>query len=105
MIDTATALEELRHSPKFREWKPSYASITPKRSGVEVSSLLKDEHHFTPQELAELWNVSVQTIREIFQREEGVLKIGREGTRSRRRYKTLRIPESVAERVQMRLSA
>lgn len=101
----ADAIAELKASSNFREWKPSHPTPAPRTPGIEISSLLKDERHFTPQELAEVWNVSVQTIREIFQREEGVLKIGRDGTRSRRRYKTIRIPESVADRVHTRLSA
>jgi hypothetical protein len=99
------AIAELKSSKTFQEWKPSYSKPATRTPGIERSAILKEERHFTPQELAELWNVSVQTIREIFQREEGVLKIGRDGTRSRRRYKTLRTPESVAERVQMRISA
>jgi hypothetical protein len=110
MIDVATALEELRHSPKFSAWKPEPVPKPARvdnreQPHIEKSALLKDERHFTPQELAELWGVSVQTIREIFQREEGVLKIGRDGTRNRRRYKTVRIPEPVVERVHTRLSA
>jgi len=52
-----------------------------------------------------LWNVSVQTIRDVFRDEPGVLKLGSNGTRTRRGYKTLRIPESVVERVHQRLSA
>ena len=99
------AVAELHSSKTFREWKPSYSKLATRTPGIERSAILKEERFFTPQELASLWNVSVQTIREIFQREEGVLKIGPDGTRSRRRYKTLRIPESVAERVQTRLSA
>jgi hypothetical protein len=98
------AVVELKSSEKFREWKPSY-SATPRTPGIERSPILKDERHFTPQELADMWKVSVQTVREIFQNEDGVLKIGRDGTRTRRRYKTLRIPESVVERVHTRLSA
>jgi hypothetical protein len=100
----ADAIAELKSSQTFQEWRPS-SKPSPRTPGIERSAILKEERFFTPQELAGLWNVSVQTIREIFQREEGVLKIGRDGTRSRRRYKTLRIPESVAERVQTRLSA
>jgi len=93
-------------SEQFRQWKPSYAVRAPTTSPyIERSALAKDERHFTPQELADMWKVSVQTIREIFQNEDGVLKIGRDGTRTRRRYKTLRIPESVVERVHTRLSA
>src|ERR1700733_4926975 len=93
------AIAELKASSKFREWRPSHPKPAPRTPGIEKSSILKDERHFTPQELADMWKVSIQTIREIFQNEDGVLKIGRDGTRSRRRYKTLRIPESVAERV------
>jgi hypothetical protein len=86
-------------SEKFQNWSPSFLKkpVNPKFSA--------SEKHLTPDELAGLWGVSVQTIREIFQHEEGVLKIGRDGTRNRRRYKTLRIPVSVAERVHTRLSA
>jgi len=51
------------------------------------------------------WGVSVQTIRDVFRNEEGVLKLGSNGTRTKRRYKTLRIPESVARRVHTRLSS
>ncbi|HXJ11726.1 MAG TPA: hypothetical protein VNH19_05575 [Candidatus Limnocylindrales bacterium] len=91
----ANAVALLIDSEKFRAWRP----FKPNRA------MLMGEKHWTPQELAKIWGVSVQTIRDIFQREEGVLKIGRDGTRSRRRYKTLRIPESVAERVHTRLSA
>lgn len=61
--------------------------------------------HYTPMELAELWGVSAETIRNIFRDEEGVLKIGTTGGRYKRGYITLRIPEEVAERVHRRLSA
>jgi hypothetical protein len=98
------AVVTLLASPKFRDWKPSHD-----REQFFIRDLEHDdqmaEKHFTPQELAEMWQVSIQTIRQIFESEEGVLKIGRDGTRTRRRYKTLRIPESVAERVHTRMSA
>jgi hypothetical protein len=97
------AIAELKASSEFQAFKPSHP--TPSRTpGIEKSAILKDERHFTPQELADMWKVSVQTIREIFQNEDGVLKIGRDSTHTRR-YKTLRIPESVVERVHTRLSA
>ena len=114
MTNTAKTSEaELRRllfaSEKFNNWKPEPLAIPPlKRVDnrvIEQSCLMTDERHFTPQELAELWGVSIQTIREVFRHEEGVLKIGRDGSRTRRAYKTLRIPESVAERVHTRLSA
>ncbi len=91
----AVAIAELRRSPKFLAWRPADF----------LSAEFSEEKHYTPQELAKLWELSVQTIREIFKNEDGVLKIGSNGTRTRRRYKTLRIPESVVERVHTRLSA
>jgi hypothetical protein len=61
--------------------------------------------HFTPTELADAWGVSVDTIRNIFRNEPGVLKIGKRESRFKRGYITLRIPRDVAERVHRRLSA
>jgi hypothetical protein len=58
------------------------------------------ERHFTPQELAELWRLDETTIRRIFQDEPGVLRIGKlKRHDGKRDYVTLRIPESVANRV------
>lgn len=54
--------------------------------------------HFTPAELAEAWGVSVDTIRNLFRNEPGVLKIGDRESRFKRGYITLRIPQAVAER-------
>jgi hypothetical protein len=60
------------------------------------------EQHFTPEELGTRWGLSGDTVRRLFQDEPGVLVIERAGKRSRR-YRTLRIPESVALRVHRRL--
>jgi hypothetical protein len=63
------------------------------------------ERHFSVSELAAAWNLSADTIRKLFEKEPGVLIIGSEaGKYSRRRYITLRVPESVALRVHRRLS-
>lgn len=94
------AIQKLLVSKKFLNWnKP------PDKMKPEDPAFAMDEKHFTVQELAEMWGVSVQTIRQMFEEEDGVLKVGRDGTRTRRRYKTLRIPYSVAERVHTRLSS
>jgi hypothetical protein len=110
-------LTELRDillaSERFLNWKPECPTPKDKTPRKAAGGIILDlrtcqsmgERHYTPQELADLWGVSVQTIREIFKDEEGVLKLGSDGTRTRRAYKTLRIPESVAERVHTRLSA
>ena len=98
-------VEELQRSQKFREWKtqPPQPPSRPE-PGIEVSNLMTDKH-YSPDELADLWGVSAETIRSIFRDEPGVLKIGKAGAAWKRGYVTLRIPESVAERVHTRLSA
>ena len=57
------------------------------------------ERHFTPKELAELWGFNENTIRRLFIDEPGVLKYGAPCRRGKRQYISLRIPQSVAERV------
>jgi hypothetical protein len=116
---TARLLELLRKSKKFLAWHPAGSSAKPKsKNGIKTfeyvgkvfknqgeSHTLVSEKHFTPQELATTWGLSVDTIREIFTGEPGVLVINRPETRHKRRYRTFRVPESVAARVHNRLSA
>jgi hypothetical protein len=90
----------IRASTKFLHWKPAKLTLRE----LEESDIVMEEQHYTPSDLAKMWGVSVQTIRELFKQEDGVLKIGNAGTRNRRAYQTLRIPQSVAERVHTRLS-
>lgn len=63
-----------------------------------------DERHFSPAELGQLWGLSADSIRKLFLREPGVLVISESSARGKRRYRTLRIPASVAERVHRRLT-
>lgn len=61
--------------------------------------------HYSVAQVAKLWNISPDLVRKIFEKEPGVLAIGRDrSTRGSRRYLTLRIPESVLSRVHRRLS-
>jgi hypothetical protein len=63
------------------------------------------EHHYTVPEIGAMWNLSHDFVRRLFQKEPGVLVMGREdATGRRRRYATYRIPESVVERVHRRMS-
>ena len=62
------------------------------------------ERHFSVAEVASLWNLSPDAIRDLFHDEPGVLVLGEQGSRHARRYTTLRIPESVLQRVHRRLS-
>lgn len=110
-------LEELLRSKKFLQWRSpakrsnKHHAAAPGRGkdfsyvGKRYTNLVTSERYFSPSELAEIWGVSVQTIRDLFREEEGVLKFGSNGTRTKRARKTLRIPESVADRVHARLSA
>jgi hypothetical protein len=61
------------------------------------------EKHFSVQELAVLWGLSERTIRRIFAAEPGVVSWGRTESRSKRAYRTVRIPGSVAQRVYRKL--
>lgn len=54
------------------------------------------ERHYSPRTLAEIWSWSEDTVIRIFENIPGVLKIGSEGGRGKRRKITLRIPESIA---------
>lgn len=62
------------------------------------------EKHFSVREIAERWGLSVNAIRRLFQNEPGVLALGEPRPKfGRRRGKvTLRIPQSVLERVYSR---
>ena len=103
MTKTLEPVALLRASAKFRAWNPSHDSESLEDALTHEYQMA--EKHFSPAELADLWGVSTETVRVLFREEPGVLKIGKDGTRLRRGYKTLRIPESVAERVHTRLSA
>jgi len=72
-------------------------------SPVSLANVVS-ERHYTPDELGELWALSADTIRRLFEREPGVLVIEHQRPRGTRRYRTLRIPESVAMRVHRRMT-
>jgi hypothetical protein len=61
------------------------------------------ERHYSVSELSKLWFFSENTIRRLFSREPGVIKIARQPTRVKRGYTSLRIPERIAQRVHRRL--
>jgi len=58
-----------------------------------------EEKHYSVSELAVMWNLSENTIRRMFENEPGVLIWGTTEGRFKRRYTTLRIPETVVLRV------
>jgi hypothetical protein len=107
------AVARARKSSKFRRWHSRRLGLPKKKFTVDVRFKdgdnilsLVDEKHHTPAELGKSWALSAETIRRLFENEPGVLKISNASAPTgRRRYKTLRIPASVAARVHRRISA
>ena len=61
--------------------------------------------HYTVKDIGTMWKLSEDAVRKIFEKEPGVLVLGEEKpSRHKRRYRTLRIPECVLERVHRRMS-
>jgi hypothetical protein len=71
--------------------------------GYPVGAPAPAERHYTPSEVAELWQFDVETIRRLFQNEPCVVVLQSPVKKGRRPYKTIRIPQSVLERVHKRL--
>jgi hypothetical protein len=84
---------------------PVRVSVTAKPDGSqEMAPASFQERHYTVAEIAETWNLSRDSVRKIFEDEAGVLVLGAGGSERKRGYHTLRIPQSVVERVHRRLS-
>jgi hypothetical protein len=72
---------------------------------LTASATIAQERHFDVAEIAALWNLSQDKVRRMFENEANVMVIQEEISKHRsRRYRTLRIPESVMTRVHRRLS-
>jgi hypothetical protein len=72
---------------------------------VEERKEICVERHYSISELANVWKLSENTIRRIFENVPGVIKWGAREGRFKRRYITLRIPETVVLRVHSQLRA
>ena len=66
---------------------------------------VESERHFTAREVAEAGNLSQDTIYRLFVNEPGVLLLVSERKKYKRTRRTLRIPESVKNRVYRRLQS
>jgi hypothetical protein len=62
------------------------------------------EHFWTPQQIADRWRVSVDTIIRLFEHEPDVLILAQPAAKQKRRYRTIRIPNGVLVRVEKRRS-
>ena len=65
---------------------------------------VSSQRHYTVTEIAVMWNLSKDAVRRMFQNEPGVLVLGGCFSGNKRRYTTLRIPQSVLERVHRQYS-
>ena len=72
---------------------------------TEQENIVPAERHYAVIEVAEMWHLSPDKVREIFQHEPGVLVLRDLSPRHKRRYLTLRIPHTVLLRVHKRLAA
>ena len=79
--------------------------VAPTGASTEVESPAHVERHYAVTDIAEVWNLSADKVRELFENEPGVLVMGERDPRHKRRYVTLRIPQSVLDRVHHRLSS
>jgi hypothetical protein len=72
---------------------------------LPIATSVHIERHYAVTEISEMWNLSPDKVRDLFEHEPGVLVLGERSPRHKRRYVTLRIPKSVVERVHSRLSS
>ena len=59
---------------------------------------LATEEHYSPQQVADIYNISVDTVIRWFRKEPGVIEVGSDETLYKRRKKLMRIPKSVLQR-------
>ena len=58
---------------------------------LQIETSVHIERHYAVTEIAEMWNLSADKVRELFENEPGVLVIGERSPRHKRRYITLRL--------------
>jgi hypothetical protein len=63
------------------------------------------ELHYSIRELAKLWHLSYESVRQAFEREPGILRIEHKLRKNKRGYTSMRIPASVARKVYKRLTS
>jgi hypothetical protein len=74
----------------------------PSRMEISTTTRVSVERHYSVAEIAAMWNLSKDVVRRLFCNEPGVLILDNRTRGSRRRYTTLRIPQSVLDRVCLR---
>jgi hypothetical protein len=101
--------EELHRSEKFMSWTLNVGKVgkgeTYSYKGETYTNLITEatEKHYTILEIANMWGISADLARDTFRNVPGVIFFERPGTRTKRSYSTMRVPESVVEQVYNRL--
>jgi hypothetical protein len=89
-------------SARILQFPNTQEQLCPLPAGIEF------EPHFRVKQIAKMWGLSMAKVRRIFENEPSVIRVGepsrRLGRKLKRRYFSLRIPQSVVERVHARLS-
>jgi hypothetical protein len=75
-----------------------YRATRSSESGIPPAIYQSAEEH-SPAEIAHMWGLSTDSVRRLFRNEPGVLAISPRQSKGKRAYLTLRIPQSVLERV------
>ncbi len=83
--------------------EPSLTRLPPQSVSEQGLSDKAIEKHYSVEEIGELWALSPRTVRRMFEKEPGIIVFGNTGSMKKRRYVTLRVPESVLVRVHRRL--
>jgi predicted transcriptional regulator len=60
---------------------------------------LTDKQAYTPQEVADIMGVTAPTVRKLFAKERGVIIFDCPAKMNKQRYRSMRIPRAVLERV------
>jgi hypothetical protein len=93
---------------KALDWSPyAKAGKAPGRAVKHRDSKIGEpsERMYSAAEVAKIWGVSVDLVRDTFRGEPGVMKHARPRTRTKRQYNLIRIPQSVLKRVHQRLTS
>jgi hypothetical protein len=81
-----------------------FGAVRPTSEALIAASPAFATRHFSPKEIAEMWCLSVDSVRKLFEKEPDVLVLGNAVSHhGKRSYTTLRIPVQVVERVHRRL--
>ena len=102
-LNVAKWLAVAAASSKFNKWKRVPEKTKKfKLIGQDSTKVIT---RFTASHLAIVWGLSVDAIRDLFENEQGVERLGNPDPKYKRQYASLRIPSNVAERVHRKLSA